>query len=240
MGSQIINESGIEIMYGKTDKTRDRSLKIDRVIDDYLPGAYDKSRVEATVVRESGEKSKHQVNVFIKEVDVDDDLIGGETEEQTDAERYVERWKFLRKIGIPTITSMRVIDDDKVLMGDMTADGSGFIDKETYYESSHKYRKLSRAENLFLDIDPKRIKREVEIILRTAWNNGILLPSDREEFSILVHPDGTWQVLVVDLMCLRRKELGDTELDLESKRKELFTRIDEIRDKLLGWKRKGG
>ncbi|KKU33100.1 hypothetical protein A3K29_04825 [Candidatus Collierbacteria bacterium RIFOXYB2_FULL_46_14] len=207
-----------------------------------LTGAFDKSRVAFEPLRAEGGESGHRYATVVKEADLSyqGDLFGDESVDQSRAERYYERWKYLKSIGIPVVSSMRVVDSERVLMGDMLADGGQFIGKDTYWWSEfgvlerHRTGQLTDEEKAFLQIDPLLVKQEIARIFDIAWMNGVLLPDSDEEFTVLVKPNGVWrQVMVKDYGTLRwvPQDMmnNDTRGDL---RKELVDRVDEIRNEL--------
>jgi len=59
---------------------------------------------------------------------------------------------------------------------------------------------------------------------------GIGLPND-DEFDDLVHPDGSFQVMVVDLTELRKLKEKE-HFDFHRQKKEMFRLIDDIRENL--------
>ncbi|PIP85899.1 hypothetical protein COW83_01800 [Candidatus Collierbacteria bacterium CG22_combo_CG10-13_8_21_14_all_43_12] len=134
---------------------------------------------------------------------------------------------------------MRVIDDDRVLMGNMMVDGGQFIGKDTYWwcEPSKRKReetgRLTEEEKLFLNIDPTLIKEEIKRIFDIAWKNGVLLPDSDEEFTVLVKPTGEWTVMVKDCGTLRwiPEDMKNDHMR-DSLRKGLTDRVDKIRNEL--------
>ncbi|HCQ30964.1 TPA: hypothetical protein DIU27_01080 [Candidatus Collierbacteria bacterium] len=230
-----------EIVVLKKGNADGVQLKATNLSVEGLTGAYRKSKAIFKPLRANGEPSGHQISTVVKIADLDYvyDLFGNESRDQSYAERYLERWKFLKSIGIPVISSMRVVDDDRVLMGNMMVDGGQFIGKDTYWWSeSSKWKRdetghLTEEEKLFLNIDPTLIKQEVKRIFDIAWKNGVLLPDSDEEFTVLVKPTGEWRVLVKDLGTLRRiPESMKNDHTRDSLRKELADRVDEIRKEL--------
>lgn len=207
-------------------------LKVEQASDKQFGGVRNKSKAEVTNVS-PGSEGSHNLKVIVKEVSLAQDqfLLGDEQKTQSEARRYYERWRYLKKIGIPVVSSMRVVDSNRILMGDMTADGSEFVGKETYWSDNKQFLPLSELEKKFLTIDPELIKNKVEEVFLKAWDNGIVLPDDNEEFTVLVHPDGTWKVMVKDLEWLRIT----TEMKsgyFEEQKTELLDRVDRIRESL--------
>lgn len=206
-----------------------------------LGGSYDKTSYEAKIVGLSGnaEISPRKMNVVIKVAFVDQCksvYFGDEKEGMSESRKYYERWKFLKSIGVPTATSMRVVDEKSVAMGDMTWDGSQFFGKAKLKSINGERdqeikRDLLEAEKIFLSIDPNEIKKEFVRIQEKCWDNGIRLPFD-DMFDLIVHPDGKWEVLVLDLTFLDKRE-GEKHDDLILERQRVFEKIDNLRKGLL-------
>jgi len=201
-----------------------------------LGGSHDKVRVEAVSAIDEGENMR-KMSLIIKEIDEEDKtFFPSETKEMSQAERYMEKWNILRSNGIPTVSSMRIIDRRTVALGDMTVDGSKFFGKEIairVYERQYvEKRSLKIIEEVFLKIDPLEIKKEIERIQRLAWDKGIILP-DNDPYDLLVHPDGTWEVLVLDITQLRPRKEDDSEEEMELQKADMWENIDVTRDYLL-------
>ncbi len=189
----------------KPDASGKIELVADEVKDEKLGGFFSKSKLR---VLASGGKKSHErlLDVIVKEVPSyrgDTETFGKEKVGQTSAQRYYHRWKYLREIGIPVVSSMRVVDAHHVVMGDMTADGSAFVGQETYEELKKnegklKWRDLEEHEKLFLGLDKNMIKAEMLRIFKIAWDNDVQLSTDKEEFVVLVGPNGDHKVLVKD------------------------------------------
>ena len=68
-------------------------------------------------------------------------------------------------------------------------------------------------------------------VLKLAWDKGMRLPFD-DPYDILIHPDGKWEVLVLDLAGLRPRK-GESEDVLESELEHMTEEIDLMREHLL-------
>ncbi len=239
-----IETDGKRILLKKGDSDS-LAVEVVTVSAEDLGGAYSKNKVEAKPFL--GEKTKEKrMKLVVKRAIVsigDGDAFGDEQMAMTPARRYYERWRFLRKLGIPTVSSMRVVDDRHVVMGDMTVGVAAFFGKEKRWTVSGEirretYRELDKTEKVFLSIDPEVIKREIVSLQMLAWANGIRLPSD-DEYDLLVRPDGSFQVLLMDLTQMRKRRSEGAHV-LIREREFLFGSLDHlIRDlrKLGGeWK----
>lgn len=231
-----LEDSSEKIILRKADKALLEG-EVSEVEGPEMGGVYRKSRVSGRLrLPESGQEvSGRKLKLVIKDVSCyigGLSLFGDEQESMSPARRYYERWRFLRSIGVPTAGSMRVIDDRRVAMGDMTARGAVFFGKEklrsVMQESErHVLRKLSKHEKVFLDIDPEEIKQKIAWLQALAWLHDFRLPSD-DEYDILVWPDGTFQVLILDLTQMRRIRRGEAESDLVKERDSMFAYLDRM------------
>ncbi len=198
-----------------------------------IGGTYPKHKIEAQ--SEMGREMK----IVLKDVNETIDeryFFPGETKNMSSAERYYYKWNLLRQKGIPTVGSMRIVDSGTVAMGDMTADGSQFFGKEIVsrsFESEYqKKRPLSKTEEKYLEINPREIKDKLDNLFMDAWRKGVILPED-DYYDLLVHPDGTWQVMILDLSNLRPKRDTDLLENYEEMRRDMSTDVDYIRKHLL-------
>ncbi len=116
------------------------------------------------------------------------------------ADGYCEYWERLRKAAIPTIPTVRKISENEVLMTDLTKDGSSFYGKDSVFGCFNRFKKneINILDRYFLAIQTSVLENEIRGISRKADENGIVLPID-DPFDLLVHPGGSWEVLVLDL-----------------------------------------
>jgi hypothetical protein len=202
-----------------------------------MGGCFDKRKVEAVVNPDADNiEGKRVIRLVLKDAYTSywnhfpSEVLGLSV-----AERYLEKWNILRNCGIPTVSSMRVIDRDTVAMGDMTWDGSAFFGKQLVSDIGDKKdldkRSLTVMEKIFLGIDPNKIKEEMKRVQMLAWDKGIRLPDD-DLYDLIVHPDGTWQVLVVDLANLRPRKNERLE-SIENELNYMWEDVDIIRKHLL-------
>ncbi len=205
---------------------------------DELSGMNSKEKITAKVINEETSEASHEIKLVLKKIfpSMPADCFGDERIDMDPSHRYYEKWRFLKKIGIPTVSSMRIVDANVIVMGDMTADGSEFFGQEKLVkylgEIDHGIRrKATKEEEIFLSLEPEKVKAEIERVLSLAWNNNILPPND-EFGDLIVHPDGTYQAPILDLVELghvgnrSREELAE----LVSRR---WARYESIKSWLL-------
>lgn len=224
---------GQELNIGKNPASK-LKVSVGHVSDERLGGAFQKSRIDARAKNSENGNDKN-LKLVVKEVWIEgDDLFGNARDDMNIAQRYYERWKFLRKAGIPTVSSMRIVDANHVAMGDMTADGSSFFGKARQelldFEERYKvHRTLTPIEKTFMAIDPQVLKDALSQFQESAWNKGILLPSD-DPFDILVRSDGRFQIMIVDISLLRKRREFMEHNILDWDREFITDSVDVLRD----------
>jgi len=159
-----------------------------------LCGSEEKSRIG---VKLQSEKRERDLSLVAKRVGV----LGSRNRKKysglSDTEAYYMNWKMLKEAGIPTVPTVRIVDEDVVVLTDMTAKGGMFFGKETNLNEI-ELEKISDVEMIFAQMDLRPVKEELLRIERLALVQRIKLPID-DPFDLLVHPDGSWEVVVLDL-----------------------------------------
>ena len=155
--------------------------------DNTLLGGEKKNMVNTLIGSES--RGRRSIDMVRKEVSV----AGG-------ADKYYWAWKKLKDAGVPTVPTVRKINDNEVIMTDMTADGSAFFGKADVSESFVRKNasKLRNLDKMFLDIDLDEVKAKARVIASEASLRGVNLPYD-DPMDLLVHPDGSWEIIVLDI-----------------------------------------
>ncbi len=141
------------------------------------------------------------------------DCLGSESLEMTQSQRYLERWRFLKNLDFPVVDEMEITGKDTVRMTLMTGDGSEFFMKRKathlVVEAMKKNkRELAEIEKKFVEIDPEEVLDDVDELRLKAWNLGFRLADD-DPFDLLIHTDGTWEVILLDLERLSLVHEGD-------------------------------
>lgn len=164
-----------------------------------------------------------------------DVCIGEENEEMTESERYYKRWKYLRDNGVPTLGSMRIVDDDRVALGDATADGSEFFGKarvrisEGEKRRDEKRRSLTKKEEVFVEIyENGELEKEVRRVAELMRKANLDFPHD-DYFDTIIHNDGSFDVLVMDLSALDKSEGTALPIDLMRMPERLYNAIMAIK-----------
>ena len=167
------------------------------------PGDSSQSTVKL-VNRENGRIHPGLHKVVAVVLSKDDDTRGKEIsmirKKVRSADGYCEYWERLREANIATIPTVRKISENEVLMTDLTKDGSAFYGKDSVFGCFDRFKKneINILDKYFLAIQPSVLENEIREVSRRADENGIVLPTD-DPFDLLIHPDGTWKVLVLDL-----------------------------------------
>ncbi len=160
-----------------------------------------------------GYKGGHLAEMVVKDAEIFNKELcfGQEKKSMCMADRYYYRWLYLKELGIPTVRTMRVVDTNRIIMGDMTIDGSEFMGKGKNYllslESAAKNRRqLTSMEKRFIEIyENGELVQEVSRVCDLMNIHSLGFPMD-DEFDLLIHPDGSFEVLVLDLSYLNKKE----------------------------------
>lgn len=235
-----MNEVGIDTENNSVnlfdDKGGVKKVFVTEVLGDQnnMGGFFEKRKVEAVVDQENKERSERKLHLVLKSVGLlHKDDFPLENSLASAAERYLGKWKLLKEAGIPTVSSMKLVDDETVAMGDMTWDGSKFFGKaenemKVYGQGETVKRELTNMEKIFLSIDPEEIKQKTERILKLAWDSGIRLPLD-DPYDLLVHPDGSWELVVIDLSDVRPRKSGETIDDLKEDEDFILEDIEKLK-----------
>ena len=104
-------------------------VEITNVSRERMGGVWPKKKLEAKprLVSKNRETKMRLVKKEAIVLPDDDSLFGDERMGMSWARRYYERWRFLRKLKIPTASSMRLVDERHVMMGDMSVGGYVFF-----------------------------------------------------------------------------------------------------------------
>ncbi len=116
-----------------------------------------------------------------------------------------EKWKIFKEAGLPVVPTMRKTEDGRIFVTDVTADGSEVYGKyfwhELMVESQEIIEGAKRMED-FLKIlegaEFERLRGEVEKYKNLANQHNLYLPAD-DPFELVVYPDGTWKIMMLDL-----------------------------------------
>ncbi len=180
-------------------------VEVKDVTDEYHGSSKQKSRFEVLpILNAEGIPEK----LFMKRVNVEGSVcFGSETIDQVESVRYYERWKFCKSIGIPTLSDMWVVDEERVAMEDRRAFGGMFFGKHKYvYVSSEVLsgirRELTPEEKYFLEeVDVDEVLTRFEEVQAIALANNVIFGWD-DPAELFVDGDGNWEICVVDLELL--------------------------------------
>lgn len=145
------------------------------------------------------------------------------TREITDS--YIDTWKMLKKAGLPIIPLFRITSEMPgikkqskftkfAVIPNITSSGSKLYGKSLAWEASKGTFKPNKKTDLMfkkiLENDKNKLTSEISRIIKIANDNDIVLPEDGEPFELLVHDDGSWELIMVDIE-LARKRMKDLE-----------------------------
>ncbi|OGI73813.1 hypothetical protein A3D42_03285 [Candidatus Nomurabacteria bacterium RIFCSPHIGHO2_02_FULL_41_18] len=128
-----------------------------------------------------------------------------------DPDKYIKRWQAFKDAGLPVVRFIRR-SEKGIFMKNLKHDGSEIFGKgyltiiEDQEDNSRgKIPLLTEMENKFIRImetDLPKIRLNLDDIVRKAKDNDLLLPSD-DPFELLIHPNGTWEIIILDLSYAR-------------------------------------
>jgi hypothetical protein len=157
------------------------------------------NKVVATVLSKDGDEDgrKKEIPMIRKKI--------------TSADGYCEYWQRLREAGIPTIPTVRKINENEIIMTDLTKNESSFYGKDSVFGCFDRFKKneINILDKHFLDIEVSDMEEKIKEVLRKANENNIVLPLD-DPFDLLVHPNGNWEVLVLDL-ATENRDVSESE-----------------------------
>lgn len=194
----ISKENNRVISVGKPG-TRLYSLRVVSSIPE-RSGNEPKFKISVSPIGCNGREKEVRLPFFKKTVMIIDFNFHWMHEDLSMAQLYYCIWRKLKDAGVPTIPNVRIVDDDNVLITDLTADGSQFFGKAGYIKWLFEDRQpgLSGPEKHFVNVDIDKVARRAREIELLALKHGLVLPSD-DPFDLLVHPTGAWEVVVLDI-----------------------------------------
>jgi hypothetical protein len=118
-----------------------------------------------------------------------------------------DKWKLFKEAGLPVVPTLRRSQKGTLLMTDVTADGSEIYGKNLskkleQLSVDNKASEETKLADEFLKIlsgpELDKIKSQLNAYKEIANSKGICLPLD-DPFELVVHPDGRWQLVILDL-----------------------------------------
>lgn len=135
------------------------------------------------------------------------------------AEAYIAHWKAFKHVGLPVVNTARLTNEGTLLLTDVKADGSETYGKGlrrvlegTLKEIDQEPRINASIDSVFLGIMGQQwelVIKKVDELVTLATKNGIILPKDFDAFELLVHPDGSWQLITLDLRAVEITDIND-------------------------------
>ena len=157
-------------------------------------GFFPKERLQGEIERHG---LRRQVSLFIKNLSL-----------HCTPEYYLSQWENYKVAGIPVVGSVRLLPNNnrQVVTGDVTTDGSVLFDKALAKHKPHELQQ-HRFKDVFFQImqssELVAVRRKAEEYARNATSIGLLINPD-DPFSLRIHPDGTWDIIALDLDDLGR------------------------------------
>ncbi len=132
-----------------------------------------------------------------------------------DSDDYIAKWKQFSEAGLPVVSTLRKSSRDSLFQTDLKSDGTELYGKAFWYliYSKSEFR-LRPVDKIFLNLTDtnnfQKIAEKVFMYKDLADKNGILLPYD-DPFELIVHPDGKWDFVIIDLRFGEKLEAGSGE-----------------------------
>jgi hypothetical protein len=127
------------------------------------------------------------------------------------SQKFYDSWKLLTDAGIKTVPYVWIASDDEVVMPDITSDGSRLYGKSELGELRKQNRALDEKDTNFAKIDFEAVKTETERLIQLATEREIVISPD-DPFELRVKPDGTWEVIALDIELVRKENIsGEAE-----------------------------
>lgn len=133
---------------------------------------------------------------------------------------YLETWKMLKNGGFPVIPLLRITKELPnfkrksahsiiAVVPDISSNGSKLYGRSLSWEvTKKKYKPSLKNDQLFLDIVSQQraeLTEAVEKIVDLANKLDIVLPEDGDIAELVIHPDGSWELLMVDIELARKR-----------------------------------
>lgn len=223
------------------------NLKIS-VAGDYKPVGDDEKtvRMSGHFVSADGEESGKDVSMIVKIVKAPFWKFGDVRDELSPSKKFYALWSYLKDLGCNVVPNVVVLDENRVAMTDMTAEGGEFFgkvkrNKLSIEALSNKKRELTNLENKFLELDLEKVKNEILGLINFLSDKGIQIQYD-DPYDLLVKEDGTCEVVLLDFQDIDKymywRDDNKVMMQLEITEKDnLETRvckeIDDIKKDLL-------
>jgi hypothetical protein len=146
---------------------------------------------------------------------------------------YEANWFAMKKAHLPVVPTLRKTED-KLIVTDVKADGSetygkGFlsaIGERSRPDVDTHFLELTTGENL------QAITQQIDTYIDRANQAGIAIPWD-DPFELLVHPNGSWQLIILDLRNAKIEQSTETVTPINKEAKETFLRITRENREIL-------
>ena len=111
------------------------------------------------------------------------------------ADIYIMAWSLLKERGMPTISTMRKVNDFTVATTNLRA--NGFFVYDMKIDNLSDRGKLI-TDDLFANIPHRELQKRAERLLEIANENGIEIPYDGM-FHLVINEQGQWDIILLDI-----------------------------------------
>lgn len=189
----IDNKMGETIILHKpgTEKFKEWGIKSKQRIRRFLWANEKKQQIDL-------DAKGHKAGLYVRELEVVPTLKGfgvlpGPIKKLSEV--YILAWQTLKERGFPVVETVRRIDDSRVAITDLTANGWGVYDIKIDGVSD---RAALSTDAAFSKIPLEKVTDEAALILKRANEQGVRLPDDGG-MHFLVNKKGDWKFLLLDI-----------------------------------------
>jgi len=143
---------------------------------------------------------KTYINGFVERnldnVSVTPEIIGGNIELLSPADKNVAVWSLLKERGLPVVNQKIVIHSFRTKETDITIDGSCVYDVVSDFNSRTRIKKP--LDSRFVKLNKEDFRIASGPLLSLSNKMGVILPSDGC-FHVLYKPDSSWSLVMLNL-----------------------------------------
>jgi hypothetical protein len=186
-------ETGDRMTFSSADRERSHQIELKSREEITLGARKGKEYWTADLITEDsqGNERRREIHLVKRELpNYAPEVLNGKSK----SDYFIEVWQEMKKAGLPVPPTIVKLNDNEILETNFTWDGSQIYGKESKYAEFPD----SPRDSVFIDIDIDAVIKQAREIADIAEQNNIKLSHDHA-FDLLVHPDGTWNVITRDI-----------------------------------------
>lgn len=138
----------------------------------------------------NGEERKREIHLVKRILQYEPGIV----ENQTNSDYFITIWREMKSSGLPVPPTVVKINDNEILETNLKWDASEIYGKDSKFDDYPP----SPLDHLFLKVDIDLVMKQAEEVVQIAEGNNIKLSKDHA-FDLLLHPNGTWNVVTRDI-----------------------------------------